>query len=68
MLAQPGQLLPGLAAVGRAKQRGVFDPGIDGVRIGERRLEMPDARELPGVRRAVVPLVDARDLNEAIQP
>ena len=27
--AQPGQLLPGLAAVGRAEQGGVLDPGVD---------------------------------------
>ena len=47
------------AAVGRAEQGGVFHSGVDGVRIGQRRLEMPDALELPGVRRAVVPLVRA---------
>ena len=58
-LAQPGQLLPGLAAVGRAEQGGVLDAGVDGVRVGQRRLEVPDALELPGVRRAVVPLVGA---------
>ena len=61
MAAQPGKLLPRLAAVGRAEQGGVFHPGVDGVRIGQRRLEMPDALELPGVRRAVVPLVRAGD-------
>ena len=55
--AQAGELLPGLPAVGGAEQRGVFDSGVDRVRIGERRLEMPDALELPGMRRAVVPLV-----------
>ena len=59
--AQPGKLLPRLAAVGRAEQGGVFDAGVDRVRIGQRRLEMPDALELPGVRRAVVPLVRAGD-------
>ena len=57
--AQPGKLLPGLAAVGRAEQRGVLDSGVDGVGIGQRGLEMPDAFELPRVRRAVVPLVSA---------
>ena len=36
-------------------------PGIDRVRIGERRLQMPDSLELPGMRRAVVPLVRAGD-------
>ena len=55
--AQPGEFLPGLAAVGRAEQGGVFHSGVDRVRIGQRRLQMPDALELPGMRRAVVPLV-----------
>ena len=59
--AQSGEFLPGLPAVGRAEQGGVFHPGVDRVRIGERRFEMPDALELPGVRRAVVPLVRAGD-------
>ena len=59
--AQPGELLPRLPAVGRAEQGGVLHPGVDRVRIGQRRLEMPDALELPGVRRAVVPLVRAGD-------
>ena len=55
--AQAGKFLPGLAAVGGAEQRGVFHSGVNGVGIGERRLEMPDALELPGMLRAVVPLV-----------
>ena len=61
MAAQPGQLLPGLPAVGRAEQGGVLDAGVDGIGIGQRRLQMPDALELPGVLRAVVPLVGAGD-------
>ena len=40
---------------------GVFHPGVDRVGIGERRFQVPDALELPGVRRAVVPLVRAGD-------
>ena len=56
-VAQAGQLVPGLAAVGRAEERGVFDAGVDGVRVGQRRLEVPDAFELPRLLRAVVPLV-----------
>jgi hypothetical protein len=55
--AQPGELPPGLAAVGRAEQGGVLDPGVDGVGVTERRLQMPDSLELPRMRRAVVPLV-----------
>ena len=58
-VAQPGQFLPGLAAVRGTEQGGVFHTGIDGVRVGQRRLEMPDALEFPGVLRAVVPLVRA---------
>ncbi len=66
--AQSGQLLPRLAAVGRAEQGGVFNPGVDGIRIGQRGFEMPDALELPGVRRAVVPHVRAGDavVNELV--
>src|SRR6266446_3385779 len=60
MGAQSGELLPHLPAVVRAEQRGVFDAGVDRVRIGRRWLEMPDPRELPRVRRAVVPQVRAR--------
>ena len=56
-VAQAGQLVPGLAAVGRAEQRGILDAGVDGVGIGQRRLQMPDALELPGMLRAVVTLV-----------
>ena len=59
-LAQSRELVPGLSAVGRAEQRGILDAGVDGVRIGQRRLEVPDALELPRVLRAVVPLVRAR--------
>ncbi len=54
-LRRPVSSLPRLAAVGRAKHRGVLDAGVDRVGIVERRLEMPDARELPRVLRSVVP-------------
>ena len=49
--------MPGCAAVGGFEEGGVFDAGVDGVGIGERRFEMPDAFEFPGVLGAVVPLV-----------
>src|SRR5207245_5270666 len=55
--AQPGTFLPVLPAIGGAKQRRIFHARVDRVRIGERRFEMPDALELPGVLRAVIPLV-----------
>src|SRR5262249_29433323 len=42
-----------------AEERGVLDAGVNRVRIGQRGLEVPDPFELPGVRRAVVPLMRA---------
>src|ERR1700736_7031456 len=61
MTAQTRELSPLLCAVGRAEQSRVFNPGVDGIRIGQRWFDMPDALELPGVRRAVVPHVSAGD-------
>src|SRR5258708_2531489 len=58
--AQPGEFLPVLPAVGRAKQAGVFYSGIDRVRLRDRRFNMPDALELPRVLRAVVPHVSGK--------
>src|SRR5262249_10030262 len=55
--AQAGQLVPGLATVGRAEQRRVLDPGVHLFGVAQRRLEVPDALELPGVLGAVVPLM-----------
>jgi len=50
------ELLPRLAAVGRAKRGAASStPSVDRVRIVERRLEMPDAGELPGMGHAIVP-------------
>ena len=57
--AQGGKLLPRFTAVHRLEESGVFRAGVDGIRIGERRLEMPDALEFPRMLRAVVPLVSA---------
>jgi len=59
--AQAGKLRPRFAAVGRLEESGVFHSGIDGVRVGQRRFQMPDPLELPGMLRAVVPLVRAGD-------
>ena len=58
-LAQCGQLLPRLPAVSCLEDRGVFHAGVNGVRIGERRFEVPHALELPRMLRAVVPFVRA---------
>src|SRR5438067_10254325 len=60
MLAQSGQLLPALAAIGAAEQGGIFRAGIDGIRVVQRWFQMPDALELPRPRRPVVLLVGAR--------
>src|SRR4029077_5752274 len=61
--AQPGKLLPTLAAVGRFENRRIFHASVYGIGIGERRFDMPDALELPGVLRAVVPLVRGEGLS-----
>ena len=61
MAAQSGKFLPVLAAVGGAEQGGVFNPGVDGFGIGQRRFQMPDPLEFPRMLRAVVPLVSAGD-------
>ena len=58
--AQSGQLVPRLAAVGRAEERRVLDARVDRVRVVQRGLDVPHARELPRMLRAVVPLVCAR--------
>jgi len=49
MAAQPGQLLPALAAVTGAEQPGVLDPGVHRVRVVQRRFQVPDPREFPRV-------------------
>src|SRR5262245_22041160 len=59
--AKPRELLPRLAAVGGVEQSRVLDAGVHGLTIGQRRLKMPDALELPGMGRAVIPLVSAGD-------
>ena len=57
--AQAGEFTPVLSAVIRAKERRVFDARVHRIAIGQRRFEMPHARELPRMRRAVVPLMRA---------
>ena len=57
--AQPGQLLPGLAAVGRTEQRGVLDAGVDRVRDrsatarGARPARTPTGAGVPSYHRCV---------------
>jgi len=59
MRAQRGELLPIVTAVVGAKERCIFNPGVNEIGVGRGRLEMPDARKLPRMRRAVVPQVRA---------
>jgi hypothetical protein len=47
VIPEPRQLLPRLARVGRTEERRVLDAGEHRVRVRQRRLEVPDARELP---------------------
>jgi hypothetical protein len=58
---ETGELLPGLSSIGRTEERGVLDSGVHGVGIVQRGFEMPDALELPGMGRAIVPLMGAGD-------
>jgi len=58
--AKARHLLPRLPGVAGPEQRGVFHAGVDGVRIRQRRFDVPDALEFPRVRRAVVPLMGSR--------
>src|SRR5437588_2804836 len=60
VLAQAGELLPALAAIGCAEEGGILDAGVDRVRIIEGRFEVPNPLELERPRRAVIPLVGAR--------
>ena len=57
MASQSGKFLPILAAVGRTKQRRIFHTSIDRIRVGERRLQVPHALELPRTLRSVIPLM-----------
>src|SRR6266576_1398380 len=57
--AQSGKLLPGVAAIHSLEQCRVFNAGVNGVRISQRRFEMPDPLEFPRMLRPVVPLVSA---------
>src|SRR5215467_10830741 len=57
MPAQSGKLVPGLTAVFRNKQRRILYSRVYRVGIGERRLEVPHALELPRMLGAVIKLV-----------
>ena len=60
--AQSGKFLPAMTAVGRSENGSVFDSRVNGVGVVERRFEMPDAFEFPGMLRAVVPLMRGQGL------
>src|SRR6266550_2104031 len=59
VLAQGGELAPGLATVGRTEEGRIFGARVDGVRVRDGRLEVPDSLEFKGARRSVVPLMSA---------
>ena len=59
VLAETRDLGPALPAVGGAEESGILDAGVHRVGVSERRLQVPDPLELPGMSRAVVPLVRA---------
>src|SRR5580704_7138 len=58
--AQPGKLLPVLAAIGRAEDGSIFYARIHSIGIGERGLQVPHPLELPGMLRAVVKLMSSK--------
>src|SRR6266566_3129914 len=73
VLAQGGELAPGLATVGRTEEGRVFGARVDGVRVCEGRLEVPDSLELKGARGSVIPLMRAglavvRTLDHLTEP
>ncbi len=55
--AEPCELMPGLSAIRGAEECGILDAGVHRVGVGQGWLKVPDTLELPGVLRAVVPLV-----------
>src|SRR5579859_1299339 len=57
MPAQSGKFLPGFAAIFRFEKRGILNAGKDSVRFRERRLDMPDTLELPGMLRTIIKLM-----------
>src|SRR5207247_2686165 len=58
--AQAGHLGPSRASVTGGEQRRVLDARIDHLGVTQRGLDVPNALELPRVRRAVVPGMRAR--------
>ena len=54
---RPGSSCQFFAAIGRSEDGRIFDAGVDRIRIRQRRLQVPDALELPRMLRPVVPLV-----------
>src|SRR6266487_6217668 len=54
---QSGEFVPGLAAVFRFEQRGIFHARVNLIGIIKRRFQMPDTLEFPRMLSAIVPLV-----------
>src|SRR5262249_39538007 len=60
--AQPGKFVPRFAAILRTEYCSIFHASVNRIMFRERRLEMPNALELPGMLRTVVPLVSRKRL------
>src|SRR5262249_39764863 len=59
---QPGELFPAVCAIGRLEDCSILNAGINRIRIVERRLQVPNSLELPGVLRTVIPLMSGERL------
>src|SRR5262249_39271734 len=61
VFAQTREFLPIEPAISRPKDRRILHAGIDGIRICQRRFQVPNTFEFPRMRCAVVPLMSARN-------
>jgi hypothetical protein len=59
-LTKPGKLMPALTAIIGAEEGRVFNASIKHIWIRQRRFQVPDSCEFPGVLGAIVVLVSAR--------
>src|SRR5512133_2434267 len=57
VVAQARKLGPLVTSVGGFKQSRVLDTGVERLGVVQRGLQMPDAGEVPGPQRAVIPLM-----------
>src|ERR1700675_58995 len=67
MTAQSGEFRPVLSAISRAEEGGVFHACVNRIGVLERRLQMPNALELPRMLRPVIPLMSGERLAAFIR-